>query len=46
LAIPIADIAQHHIANICFFTQNGYCLHDDVNRRPIRTRDRRAGLKP
>jgi hypothetical protein len=35
LAIPIADIAQHHIANICFFTQNGYCLFDDLNQRPI-----------
>jgi hypothetical protein len=35
LAIPIADIAQHHIANLCFFTQNGYCLHDDINQRPI-----------
>ena len=35
LAIPIADIAQHHIANICFFTQNGYCLYDDVNQQAI-----------
>jgi hypothetical protein len=35
LVIPIADIAQHHIANICFFTQNGYCLRDDVNQRAI-----------
>jgi hypothetical protein len=35
LVIPIADIAQHHIANICFFTQNGYCLYDDINQRPI-----------
>jgi len=35
LAIPVADIAQHHIANICFFTQNGYCLYDDINQRPI-----------
>src|SRR5437764_43661 len=35
LAIPIADIAQHHIANICFFAQNGYCLYDDLNQRAI-----------
>jgi hypothetical protein len=35
LAIPIADIAQHHIANICFFAQNGYCLYDDVNQQAI-----------
>jgi hypothetical protein len=35
LAIPVADIAQHHIANLCFFTQNGYCIYDDVNARQI-----------
>lgn len=35
LAIPVADIAQHHIANICFFTQNGYCLYDDINQRAM-----------
>lgn len=35
LVIPVADIAQHNIANLCFFTQNGYCLYDDINRRPI-----------
>ena len=35
LVIPVADIAQHHIANLCFFTQNGYCIYDDVNERPI-----------
>ena len=29
--IPIADIAQHAIANLCFFTQNGYSIYDDVN---------------
>jgi len=44
LVIPIADIAQHHIANICFFTQNGFCLYDDVNQRPIPGLDRFAGL--
>ena len=35
LAIPVADIAQHQIANLCFFTQNGYCVYDDVNQRPV-----------
>jgi hypothetical protein len=35
LVIPVADVAQHNIANLCFFTQNGYCVYDDVNRRPI-----------
>ena len=31
LVIPVADIAQHAIANLCFFTQNGYCIFDDVH---------------
>ena len=31
LVIPVADIAQHAIANLCFFTQNGYSVYDDVN---------------
>ncbi|HLH67116.1 MAG TPA: hypothetical protein VKV27_15595 [Solirubrobacteraceae bacterium] len=44
LAIPIADIAQHHIANLCFFTQNGYCIYDDINRRSIPGIERFSGL--
>ncbi|HWF73416.1 MAG TPA: hypothetical protein VG186_08735 [Solirubrobacteraceae bacterium] len=35
LVIPVADIAQHHIANLCFFAQNGYCVYDDINQRPV-----------
>src|SRR3989440_3196309 len=35
LVIPVADVAQHAIANLCYFTQNGSCLYDDVNHRPI-----------
>jgi hypothetical protein len=35
LVIPVADIAQHTIANLCFFTQNGYCIFDDVHQRPL-----------
>jgi hypothetical protein len=31
LVIPVADIAQHTIANLCFFTQNGYSIYDDLN---------------
>jgi hypothetical protein len=31
LAFPIGDVAQHAIANLCFFAQNGYCIHDDVD---------------
>jgi hypothetical protein len=35
LVIPVADIAQHLIAILCFFTQNGYAIYDDVNDRRI-----------
>jgi hypothetical protein len=35
LLIPVGDVAQHAIANLCFFAQNGYCIYDDVNRQPI-----------
>ncbi|HEY7137627.1 MAG TPA: hypothetical protein VIB48_21415 [Acidimicrobiia bacterium] len=35
LVIPVADIAQHMLAVMCFFTQNGYALYDDVNDRTI-----------
>jgi hypothetical protein len=44
LVIPIADIAQHHIANLCFFAQNGCCIYDDVNGRPIPGLDEFSGL--
>lgn len=39
LVFPIGDVAQHAIANLCFFAQNGYCIYDDVNDRQI------AGLR-
>jgi len=35
LVIPVADIAQHFIAILCFFAQNGYAIYDDVNGREI-----------
>ncbi|MFQ4143493.1 hypothetical protein [Chlorogloeopsis sp. ULAP02] len=35
LIIPVADIAQHMIANLCFLVQNGYCIYDDVNHEQI-----------
>ncbi|SFL07803.1 hypothetical protein [Geodermatophilus ruber] len=44
LVVPVADIAQHMLAILCFFTQNGYAIFDDVNGREIpgleRFRDR------
>ncbi|MCX8557327.1 hypothetical protein ACJEIK_08515 [Mycobacterium sp. SMC-16] len=35
LVIPVADIAQHLLANLAFFLQNGYLIYDDINNRPI-----------
>jgi hypothetical protein len=35
LVIPVADLAQHLLANLAFFLQNGYPIYDDVNGRAI-----------
>jgi hypothetical protein len=35
LIIPVGDLAQHMLASICFYTQNGYPLYDDIARKPI-----------
>jgi len=40
LVIPVADVAQHQIANLCFYLQNGCALYDDVNKTPIPGLDR------
>ena len=44
LVIPVGDLAQHTLAGLCFLTQNGYCLTDDVNGRPIPGMERYRGL--
>ncbi|WP_376796444.1 hypothetical protein [Thermogemmatispora sp.] len=44
LVIPVGDVAQHTIANLCFYTQNGYCIYDDIHRRPIPGIERFADL--
>jgi hypothetical protein len=44
LVIPVADIAQHLIAILCFFTQNGFGIYDDVNDRRIAGLQEFAGL--
>ena len=44
LVIPVADIAMHNLFNIGFFVQNGYCLYDDVNSRPIPGMEKFRGL--
>ncbi len=35
LIIPVADVAQHALASLCYFAQNGYCIYDDINHRTI-----------
>lgn len=35
LVIPVADLAQHHILNLCYLVQNGACFYDDVNDQPV-----------
>jgi hypothetical protein len=35
LIVPVADAAQHYIANLCYWVQNGVGIVDDVSRRPI-----------
>ena len=35
LLMPVGDLAQHMLANICYYTQNGYPLYDDVARRHV-----------
>jgi len=40
LLMPVADLAQHAVAGLCFLVQNGYVLFDDVHAEPI------PGLEP
>lgn len=35
LIFPVADLAQHIIQSLCYFVQNGVCIYDDYNNRPI-----------
>ena len=35
LMIPVADLAQHHILNICYLVQNGGCIFDDTHKQTI-----------
>jgi len=35
LVIPVADVAQHNIANLCYYLQNGFCIYDDLDEKPI-----------
>jgi hypothetical protein len=44
LIMPVADVAQHQLALLCFLVQNGYCIYDDVNRQKIEGLERFRGL--
>jgi hypothetical protein len=35
LVIPVGDLSQHVLLNLCYMLQNGLVLSDDINRRPI-----------
>ena len=35
LVIPVGDLAQHVLATICYFTQNGYIIYDDIKKKSI-----------
>jgi hypothetical protein len=35
LFIPVADLAQHLLGALCYLVQNGFCIHDDYNHRPL-----------
>lgn len=35
LVIPVGDLSQHLLLNLCYFLQNGVVLTDDINRRAI-----------
>ncbi len=35
LVIPVGDLAQHVLLNLCYMLQNGIVLYDDINGRSI-----------
>jgi len=40
LVVPVGDLAQHVLAALCYFTQNGQCFYDDIHRERIAGLDR------
>lgn len=44
LVIPVGDLAQHVLLNLCYMLQNGLVLTDDVNRRAVPGIERYADL--
>lgn len=45
LAFPVADLAEHLIANLSFFAANGYLVYDDVNNRSIPGTEKFSSLR-
>jgi hypothetical protein len=44
LFIPVADLAQHLLATLCYLVQNGFCIFDDYTHQPIPGMERFRGL--
>lgn len=40
LIIPVSDLAQHVLLSLCYLVQNGVCIYDDRNDRPVPGLDR------
>ncbi|MGH3954811.1 hypothetical protein [Mycobacteroides salmoniphilum] len=45
LAFPVADLAEHLIANLSFFAANGYLVYDDVNHQSIPGTEKFSSLR-
>jgi len=35
LVIPVGDLSQHVLLNLCYMLQNGLVLHDDIHKRAV-----------
>ena len=35
VVIPVGDLSQHVLLNVCYMLQNGLVLYDDINKRSI-----------
>lgn len=44
LVIPVGDLAQHALLNLCYMLQNGLVLTDDIHRRSIPGIEKFRGL--
>ncbi len=44
LIIPVADLAQHYLAGLCYIVQNGACMFDDVHGQKIPGMEKFANL--